>query len=75
MDRSKRLRRSEDRMLAGVCGGIAQYLDVPATRVRVGYVVLSLLSAGFPGILVYLILWFILPNAKSGFRLEDYRVQ
>ena len=75
MDRSKRLRRSEDRMLAGVCGGIAEYLEVPATRVRVGYVVLSFLSAGFPGILVYLILWFILPNAKPGFRLEDYRVQ
>lgn len=63
MSDSTKLRRSSDRMIAGVCGGIARHLDVPATRVRVIYVLLSVVSAGFPGILVYLILWALLPEA------------
>lgn len=60
---ARKLRRSGDRMIAGVCGGIAQHLDVPATRVRIIYVLLSVISAGFPGILVYLVLWALLPEA------------
>lgn len=60
---TKKLRRSNDRMIAGVCGGLANYLDMPASRVRVIYVVVSLLSAGFPGALVYAILWLVLPEA------------
>ncbi len=60
---SKKLRRSDDRMIAGVCGGIAKHLDVPATRVRIVYVALSVISAGFPGILVYLVLWALLPES------------
>lgn len=63
MSDARKLRRSGDRMIAGVCSGIAQHLDVPATRVRVIYVLLSVISAGFPGILVYLILWALLPEA------------
>lgn len=58
----KRLRRSHDKMIAGVCGGLAEYWGWPATRVRVGYVILSILSAAFPGTLVYLILWFVMPG-------------
>jgi phage shock protein PspC (stress-responsive transcriptional regulator) len=48
-------------MLAGVCGGLADWLGWPANRVRILYVVVSLISAAFPGILVYLILWFLMP--------------
>lgn len=48
-------------MIAGVCGGIAELLSWDPTLVRVGYVLLSILSAGFPGILVYIILWIIMP--------------
>jgi phage shock protein C len=55
-------RSRRDRMLAGVCGGIAHYLGWSATRVRIGYVIVSALSAGFPGILVYLALWFLMPE-------------
>jgi len=56
------LKRSEDGMIAGVCSGIAEWLGWPsATRVRVVYVVASILSAAFPGILVYVLLWIILP--------------
>jgi len=74
----RRLTRSSDRLLAGVCAGIADYFGWSATRVRLGYVLLSVLSSAFPGLLVYLILWFILPMGspdRREFRLEDYRVR
>jgi GrpB-like predicted nucleotidyltransferase (UPF0157 family)/phage shock protein PspC (stress-responsive transcriptional regulator) len=60
---SLKLRRSNDRVIAGVCGGIAVRFDVPVGRVRLVYVALSVLSAGFPGILVYLVLWALMPKA------------
>jgi phage shock protein PspC (stress-responsive transcriptional regulator) len=56
-----KLRRSSNRVIAGVCGGIADYLGWPAGRVRLLYVLVSIFSAGFPGIFVYLILWFMMP--------------
>jgi phage shock protein PspC (stress-responsive transcriptional regulator) len=56
------LRRSRhDRRIAGVLGGLADRFDLPPTQLRIGYVLLSLLSAGFPGTLVYAVLWFIVP--------------
>ncbi|MDX1594376.1 MAG: PspC domain-containing protein [Gammaproteobacteria bacterium] len=61
MAQGKLTRSSSDRVIAGVCGGIAEYLGWPANRVRLLYVVVSILSAGFPGVLVYLILWFLMP--------------
>jgi phage shock protein C len=60
------LRRSRrHRMIAGVCGGLADWLGWDATLVRVLYVVVSVLSAAFPGLLVYVILWILMPNAPS----------
>ncbi|MEP2026714.1 MAG: PspC domain-containing protein [Reichenbachiella sp.] len=59
---TRRLTRSSDRMLAGVCGGIANYFDLDPTLVRIAYVVLSICSVGFPGMLVYGILWLIMPD-------------
>lgn len=57
------LRRSDDdRILAGVLGGIAEYFNLSADRLRLVYLVVSILSAGFPGILVYLALWFLIPR-------------
>lgn len=61
----RRLQRSRDRMIAGVCGGIAERFGWPANRTRLGYVLLSILSAAFPGILVYLILWIVMPGPDS----------
>ncbi len=58
----KKLRRSKDQMIAGVCAGIAEYLGLDVTLVRVGYVLLSILSAGFPGTLLYIILWLVMPK-------------
>lgn len=49
-------------MLAGVCGGIADWLGWDPTLVRLLFVGVSLLSAAFPGILVYLILWIVMPE-------------
>jgi phage shock protein C len=57
------LRRSRsDRMIAGVVGGLAKYFGVDPTLARVLYVVGSIVSAAFPGILVYLVLWAIVPE-------------
>ncbi len=58
----KLLRRSrEHRLIAGVCGGIAEYYGLDPTAVRIGYILLSILSVAFPGIIVYLILWIVVP--------------
>lgn len=57
------LRRSRsDRMIAGVVAGLARYFDLDPTLARVLYVVVSILSAAFPGILVYIALWIIIPE-------------
>jgi phage shock protein PspC (stress-responsive transcriptional regulator) len=52
------------RKIAGVCGGLAEWLGWDPTVVRVLYVVVSVFSAAFPGILVYLILWAVVPRAE-----------
>ncbi|MEX0598994.1 MAG: PspC domain-containing protein, partial [Rhodothermales bacterium] len=63
MSTSNRLTRSvSDRMIAGVCGGLAEFFDVDSTLVRVVFVLLSVLSAAFPGLLVYVVLCLVLPE-------------
>lgn len=60
--KEKRLTRSTtDRMLAGVAAGIADYLGVDATIIRLVFVITAI--AGGPGILAYLILWLVMPEA------------
>ena len=62
MTTNKRLlRSSSDRWVAGVCGGIAEYFGWDPAIVRLAYVLLSVFSAAFPGLLVYIILWLIMP--------------
>ena len=55
-------RSLDDRMIAGVMGGIAHCYGWSPTALRIIYVVGSILSAAFPGILVYLVLWLLIPN-------------
>ncbi len=55
-------RSREDSIVAGVLGGIAEHFGWSPGRLRVGYVLLSILSAGFPGILFYFFLWFVIPG-------------
>ena len=60
-----RLKRStHDVMIAGVCAGIAHELGWPVRRTRIAYVLLSILSAAFPGILVYVIMWMLIPERE-----------
>lgn len=58
-----RSRRS--RMIAGVCGGLAETLGWDTTLVRILYVLVSVLSAAFPGIIVYLVLWVVVPESPA----------
>lgn len=65
MSKKKLYRSRENKMLAGVCGGIAEYIGWDATFVRVIYVLLSVCSVAFPGILVYILLAIIIPERPS----------
>lgn len=56
------LRSSSDRMIAGVCGGLARYLGIDPTLVRILYVLISFFSVAFPGIAVYIILALVIPS-------------
>ncbi len=60
------LQRSRDsRLIAGVCGGLAEWLGWDPTLVRVLYVAASLMSAAFPGLIVYFVLGFVIPEDTS----------
>ncbi|MGM8870925.1 PspC domain-containing protein [Psychrobacter sp. 2Y5] len=66
MSKLVKLHRSQNnKMIAGVMGGIAQYLGWSPTWVRVLFVIISSLSAAVPGILIYIILWIVMPKANS----------
>lgn len=56
-------RSKRHRMLGGVCGGFAKWLGWDPNVVRLLYVILSVCSSGFPGILVYLVLWIAIPES------------
>jgi phage shock protein PspC (stress-responsive transcriptional regulator) len=60
--RSGLQRSTSQRIVGGVCGGIAEWLGWDATLVRVLFVIVSLASAAFPGLIVYLILWLLMPE-------------
>lgn len=55
-------RSRSNRMLAGVCGGLAAWLGWSPTWVRLLYILVSVLSAAFPGTIAYVILWLVVPK-------------
>jgi phage shock protein PspC (stress-responsive transcriptional regulator) len=57
-------RSRRNRVLGGVCGGLAEWLGWSPTLVRILYVLVSILSVAFPGILAYIVLWFLMPSAS-----------
>ncbi|HEY8165584.1 MAG TPA: PspC domain-containing protein [Gemmatimonadaceae bacterium] len=59
-----KLRRSKDGMIAGVIAGLARYFGIDVTVARVIYVIVSILSAAFPGTLVYIVLWILIPKEE-----------
>jgi phage shock protein PspC (stress-responsive transcriptional regulator) len=55
-------RSRNKKIIAGVCGGIADWLGWDPNTVRIAYVILSILSVGFPGTLAYIVLWVVMPQ-------------
>jgi phage shock protein C len=64
-DSPRRLTRSQDRKVAGVCGGVAEYFGADPTLVRLGFVALAVLTAFGPMLLGYAILWIVMPEASG----------
>jgi phage shock protein C len=63
MNKSK-LTRSNNGVIAGVCAGLAEWLGWDIALVRLLYLILTIFSAGFPGILAYVILWIVMPEEE-----------
>lgn len=60
----KKLYRSRvNRMAAGICGGLGEYFEIDPTIVRLIWVIGSVFVAGLPGVLVYVVAWFLIPEA------------
>jgi phage shock protein C len=64
METNHLARNPNDKWIAGVGGGIARWLGWNSTAVRILYVLLSICSTGFPGIIVYIILWIVMPEEE-----------
>jgi phage shock protein C len=74
MEKKKKLVRSNNRIFGGVLGGVAEYFGVDATMVRVCYVTLSILSAAFPGLLLYIIMLLLVPEKGPNDDIEEAEV-
>ena len=61
--KKKLYRSNTDKMLCGVLGGLAEYLNVDSTLIRILYAALCVFSAGFPGLVLYIICAVIIPAA------------
>jgi phage shock protein C len=62
-----KLTRSNNRVIAGVCAGLAEWIGWDIALVRLLYLMVSIFSAGFPGIIAYIILWIFMPE-ETGFQ-------
>ena len=60
--KKSRLTRSSNRVIAGVCAGLAEWLGWDIALVRLLYLIVSIVSAGFPGTIAYIILWIVMPE-------------
>ncbi len=58
----RKLLRGEDRVIAGVCSGIAERFDTDATAIRVLWALLTVFTAVLPGIIAYIICWIVIPK-------------
>lgn len=63
MENKRKLTRSSNRMIAGVCSGIAEYFGWDPTLLRIVYVLASFFTA-FAGVIIYVILWIVMPEIK-----------
>ena len=60
----KKLTKSNNKMIAGVCAGFAEYFGWEVTIVRILYAFLTIFSAGFPGLLLYIVMSIVMPPAE-----------
>lgn len=67
----KKLTKSNDKKLCGVCAGLAEYLDIDPTVARLAYAALTIMSACFPGVLLYIVMALVMPNAESSNYLSN----
>ncbi|KAF1078265.1 PspC domain-containing protein [Methanogenium sp. MK-MG] len=77
MESSRRFGRSADnRMLGGVCAGIAGYLHISPTLVRIVWVVLTIITQILPFVLLYIVLWALMPEESDPMIIDaDYRIR
>lgn len=61
----KKLMRSTNKVVAGVLGGLAEFFGIDPTLVRICYVAICIFSAGFPGLLLYIIMLLLMPEYKG----------
>lgn len=64
----KRLERSTDKKICGVCAGVAEFFGIDVTVMRVIYALLTVFSAAFPGVVLYIILAIIMPDKGNGYQ-------
>ena len=62
METPKKLYRSKHKAIGGVCAGLAEYFNMDIALFRILYLVFSILSVAFPGAIVYLLMWAIIPQ-------------
>lgn len=63
--KKRKFRRSNDKLLKGVCGGIAEWYRLDPNFVRLFYLLTAAASAVIPGVVIYLILWWVMPAAEA----------
>ena len=68
----KKLYRSNNKVIAGICGGIAEYMDIDPTIIRVVYAALTIFMAAFPGLLLYILLILIIPAKPPKDKNDGY---
>lgn len=57
-----RLTRSKEKIIAGVCGGLANHFGLDPSLARIGFALIALISAGIPMLLIYIVMWFVIPQ-------------
>lgn len=62
----KLYRSTEDKMIAGVCGGVAEYFKMDSTIIRLGWAVMVILTGLFPGVIGYIVAAVVIPEKPKG---------
>lgn len=65
MPENKLYRSISDRKLGGVCAGIAEYADISSWIIRILWIIVTIITGGFFGILLYLLMWWLVPEAEE----------